>query len=358
MRHVAFLLILGWTCSPAFGLTESSSDHFVPPDDGYDWIQLTSGEWLKGELIRMFEDELKFDSDGLDMLLLDWEDVHRIRARGNHSIAVAGVGSARGELWMDDQRVMITVGEKQNEFDRERLITITESADRELDRWSADITFGLDIRSGNTDIVEYNMLAGLERRTVRSRMLLDYIGNYNETEREVVANSHRINASFDLFSGGRLFWRPFIGQYYRDTIQNIRHQGTVQTGLGYELVDTARTDWDITGSLGANFIDFVSVEEGQSDDNTSPALSLGTDFDTELTSWMDYLFLFQMTFLDEESGSYQHHLLTTLSTDLIGDLDFDLSFVWDRTAEPQPRADGSIPEKDDYRLIFGLGYEF
>jgi hypothetical protein len=102
----------------------------------------------------------------------------------------------------------------------------------------------------------------------------------------------------------------------------------------------------------------VSVESGQPSKTRSPALSLGTDFDTELTSWMDYLFSFQMTFLDEESGEYQHHLLTTLSTDIIRNIDFDVSVVWDRTAKPPPDAQGDIPEKDDFRLMVGISFDF
>jgi hypothetical protein len=66
----------------------------------------------------------------------------------------------------------------------------------------------------------------------------------------------------------------------------------------------------------------------------------------------------QMTFLDDRSGAYQHHLLSTLSTDLIGNFDLDISFIWDRIDKPQQRADGSTPERDDYRLMIGLGYEF
>jgi hypothetical protein len=73
---------------------------------------------------------------------------------------------------------------------------------------------------------------------------------------------------------------------------------------------------------------------------------------------MDYLLTIQMSFLDDDSGTYQHHILTTLSTDLIGELDLDVSFVWDRTQKPQPRADSSIPEKDDYWLMVGLAFEF
>ena len=41
----------------------------------YDWVQLSSGEWLKGELISMYREELEFDSDELGLLVLDWDDV-------------------------------------------------------------------------------------------------------------------------------------------------------------------------------------------------------------------------------------------------------------------------------------------
>jgi hypothetical protein len=128
--------------------------------------------------------------------------------------------------------------------------------------------------------------------------------------------------------------------------------------LGYELTDTSRTAWDIFAGVGFNYVERVSVEQGQPSSSTSPALSIGTSFDTELNSWMDYLFTFTATFIDEESGSYQHHLLTTLSSDLAGNFDIDISFVWDRTQKPPPLADGTFPEKDDYRLLVGLSYEF
>jgi hypothetical protein len=93
----------------------------------------------------------------------------------------------------------------------------------------------------------------------------------------------------------------------------------------------------------------VSVEPGRDIDNVSPALGLGTKYDTELTSWLDYLFDFIFQVLDRETGTYLHHLITTLSSDLIGDLDLDVSLVWDRVQDPQPEADGTVPKQDDYR---------
>jgi hypothetical protein len=331
---------------------------FVPPEDGYDWIQLTSGEWLKGEVIGLFDDKVEFDSDILDELVLDAEDVNRFYSPRTFGISIRGYELLSGHLRIDEQTVFVTTDGQVQSFPREQLLAVTVSAERERDRWSGELTLGMNVRQGNTDLIEYNAIAGLERRTPRTRAFIDYIGSFNETEGVRVDNNHRVNIVFDKFSGTRVFWRPFVGQYFRDPFQNIEHQFTLETGVGYEIMDTNRTEWDVWSAVGVNDVRRVSVESGQPSKIRSPALSLGTDFDTELTSWLDYLFTFQMTFLDEESGDYQHHLLTTLSTDLVRNIDFDVSLIWDRTQSPPPDATGEFPEKDDFRLMVGISFDF
>ncbi len=61
--------------------------------------------------------------------------------------------------------------------------------------------------------------------------------------------------------------------------------------------------------------------------------------------------------VDEASGSFLHHFITTLETKIWKWLDFDISFVWDRTKDPVPRADGTVPEQNDFQLIFSIGVD-
>jgi hypothetical protein len=351
-------LLISLNALVAMAKQESGTSGFVPPPDEYDWIQFTSDEWLKGELITLYDDDLTFESDNLGRLALDWEEIRIFRSHSTYRINIQGREPVTGQLLIKGDQVSIATGDHTHEFSRTKLVSITPSAYRELENWSVNATLGFNTRQGNTESIEYNLLLGLERRTPGSRISLDYLGNFNETEGLQVANNHRLNGSWDLFSGNRLFWRPVIGQYFRDEFQNIDHQGTLETGLGYELIDNSRTDWTVSGGLGANFVRYGSVEAGEDRSQQSPALSVGTDFETEITDWMDYLLVAHVTFLDDDSGAYQHHLLTTLSTELTGRLDLDVSFVWDRIQKPRVRADGSVPEKDDYRLMLGLGFDF
>mgnify|MGYP001815289087 CR=1 FL=1 len=353
------LILLAFTVLYAATLqAQEDTREFVPPDDGYDWVQLTSGEWLKGELTGFFEDTIEFDSDILDDLTIDREDVARFFSGRNFSARIHGNAIVTGRVQLNETDVVIFTQSGERIFSRDDLIALTLSAEREIDRWSGDISFGTNIRSGNNDFIEYNMIAGFERRTASSRGFIDYIGTFNETEGEQTANNHRVNFTYDRFSDSKFFWRPINGQYFRDPFQNIANQLTLETGLGYEILATGRTDWEIYAGVGITAVERVSVEVGQDKNTRSPSSTIGSDFETELTSWMDYLLSFQATFVDEASGEYQHHLLTTLSTDLIGDIDLDVSLVWDRTQNPPPNAAGETPEKDDYRLLVGIGFDF
>lgn len=61
-------------------IQELSKSGIAPTDvlefgDDLDWVQLVSGEWIKGKIKRMRDDNLEFDSDKLDMLNIDFGDV-------------------------------------------------------------------------------------------------------------------------------------------------------------------------------------------------------------------------------------------------------------------------------------------
>jgi len=50
---------------------DSHNKEWKPHSIKYDWLQLTSGEWLKGEVESMYNNILEFDSDNLGLLLID-----------------------------------------------------------------------------------------------------------------------------------------------------------------------------------------------------------------------------------------------------------------------------------------------
>lgn len=337
---------------------------FPPPDSQFDWLRLTSGEWLKGELKSLYNFQLEFESDELDTLIFDWDDISVVRTAAPAAVRYENPAQgnvplvARGQLTLIGDTATIGSGPDATTIERNQIVAIAKGTLKERDFWSGKLTIGANIRSGNTEVTDSNIYFLIQRRRAISRFYTDYRANFSSTRGEETQNNHRVNSYFDSFTSRRWFWRVVFAEYFRDRFQNVENQFTLGTGAGYDLIRTPKTELNLFGGIGALYKEAVSVEEGQDTANTSPSISFGTYYDTELTSRLDFDFRYTGRLVDEENGQYIHNLVTTLSSDIVGELDLDLTWQWDRTQKPAQAADGSTPDQDDYRFTVGISYEF
>ena len=335
-----------------------------PPDEKFDWIQLDSGEWLKGELKSLYEFELEFESDELNTLKFDWDDIIQVRTARFQAVRYAAPGgedaprTIYGLLTILGEKATIGSGADAAVIERSYIISIAKGAERERDRWTGRLSIGINVRTGNSDLSDSTIQARAERRRAISRYVADYFGNFSSAADVETSNNHRLTTYYDVFKSANFYWRQGYLQYVRDKFRNIEHQANLNTGIGYSIVRSAKKDWDVTASLGALYTRFVSVEPGSELENLSPSVGLGTRYDQEVTSWLDFLFDYNLQIVDEDNGTALHHLLTKVSTEFIKDFDLEVSLVWDRVRDPQPAADGTVPSQDDFQMIFGIAYEF
>ncbi len=340
-------------------------DTFYPPaDTKYDWIQLTSGEWLKGDFKVLYDYVLEFDSDEMDYQEFDLDDVKRMRTRSMKTLLVAGEENRRdteilrGVLEIDGDKFILRRGEHEIEVPRLNVISIADGRQRERDYWSGMVSLGVNARGGNTETTDTSVMANVKRRTARSRFGADYLANYSNTGEKETANNQRLNGNFDRFLTSKFFWQILSGEYYRDPFSNIDGQYSLSTGIGYDIIHSSKTDWSLGSGVGYQKQEFVSVELGEDDSSDSPFLTFSTHFDHEVTGNLDFLYDYSLRWLNADNGQYTHHMLTKLSFDLISDLDLDVSFIWDRTEKPQADKDGNTPEQDDYQIVVSLAYDF
>ena len=337
---------------------------YPPPDVRYDWIQLNSDEWLKGELKGLYGYLLEFDSDELELQKFDWADVKAIRTARSQAVRYEGPGgiadlrTAYGVLTLVGRRATIGAGPDAISISREQIVNIAPGSIRERDYWTGHLSLGGNVRSGNSEGADASVSAKLQRRRAESRFVADYQANFSRAGAIQTSNNQRVNSYFDSFMTARTFWRAVYAEYFRDEFQNISGQLSAGTGIGHDIIHTPRTEWDVGAGLGLLRKRYTSVPAGVDPQEDSPALMLSTRFDVDLTKSLEYLFQLNMLLVDERAGSYIQHLSTTLSSDLTSKLDLDLTLQWDRVAKPQPKSDGTVPEKDDYRLIVSVKYEF
>lgn len=357
---ILLVLVLAVVASQGTAGADDDGSSWQPPPpmpDDFDWIQMTSGEWLKGEIIAMYEDSMEFDSDEFDMQTLDWEDIQQIRSAQIVQVAFDNDVIAIGKLLLEGDTVRV-MGERDYESTRALVLSIAAGAPKERNYWSGKFGAGLNVRSGNTEQTEYNALVSFKRRTPKNRILIDYLGNFSESDGTTIADNQSATAAWNRFVSKRFYISPVYGEFYRDPFVNIARRWTIGTGVGYQIVDTSKVEWSVDAGIAYQRTDFDDVSEADDSSATTPAFAAGTRYDNELTGWMDYFFDYRFFIVNEESGTYTHRLTTGFEFEFFGDFDFDVSVVWDRIQDPRANSDGTIPEQDDFRTIFGVSYSF
>jgi len=355
--EVGFAAWLIWAVLAYPVLAQDDWQPAPPMPDNYDWIQLTSGEWLKGEIIDLYNDKFSFESDELDLLTLDWEDIKEVRSARSVQVWFRDGRIAVGKILIQGDTVRI-MGYQDQEFQRTGIFTIVAGEPKEINYWSGKVTVGANIRKGNTDQVEANIQAKVQRITTQNRLVNDYIGNYKITDDVLSDNNHRLNSVWRRFINTKLFAMPVFGEYFVDPFQNVAHRMTIGSGLGYQIIDKPNMEW--VASIGPAYQKtwFDNVEEGSKESESTPALVLTSTVDADLTRRVDFTHEYRVQITNETAGKFNHHMLIGFETELTRRLDFDVSFVWDRIQSPRPDSDGNLPKQDDIRLIFGIGYEF
>lgn len=361
---ITALILLASFCS--FAEQEKSQWQKPTPvfKQDYDWVKLSSDEWLKGDIISMYDEKLEFDSDELDMQTIDLEDVAELRSKQWQSIRMFDGTIAEGYLVIKDGQLSMVKHGVTTHYNLNNLLSIASSGKNERDLWDGYINLGINLRDGNTVQADYTFSAGVQRRSASSRFKVDYTADYSRYEDQetqvtnVTADSERLTSSFDWFFNPKVYFRAADFEYIADEFLNLDYRIHYGIGLGYHIVDTSRITWDVNAGPSYQQSKFLDVQDGASDKEDSFGLTLGTDFTFEVTSDIDYDASYSVQIVDEQAGGNIHHFETGLEIDLTNDFELDITFYADRTENPKADSSDNTPEKNDFRLVVGFGYDF
>lgn len=331
---------------------------WVPPRDRYDWIQLNTGEWLKGRLRAMQYRQVDFDSEKLDDLTFDWKDVRQVSSPHDFDVLLVDGRRLTGPVTITPGEVTVGGGPTPQVHPRDHVQSFTPSGSREREYWSVMVSAGLSLRAGNSEQYEYNAQARLQRRTPETRLSLDYIGNLSSVNGVESANNHRVTSEFDYWISRRFYLVLPVAEYYQDPFQNLAHRLTAGVGIGYDLITRRKVEWNITTGPAYQQSWFESVQPGEPTQKGSAALWFGSRFDWDITRRIEWIVEYRGQYTSREIGETTHHAVNTLSLDLTKHFELDVSLVWDRIAQPKIGADGVSPKPDDVRLILGVGLDY
>jgi hypothetical protein len=312
----------------------------------------------------MYDEKLEFDSDELDMQTIDWEDVAELRSKEWQSIRMFDGTIAEGYLVLKDGQLFLVKDEVATNYELTNLLSIASSGKNERDLWDGYINLGINLREGNTVQLDYSFSAGIQRRSASSRFKIEYSSDYSRYEEQdmaeakVTADSERLTSSYDWFFNPKIYFRAADVEYIADEFLNLDYRLHYGIALGYHIIDSSRTTWDVNAGPSYQKSKFLDVQDDASDSEASFGLTLGTDFTFEVSSDIDFDASYNIQMVDEAAGGNIHHFQTGLEIELTNDFDLDLTLYIDRTNNPKRDSEDNIPEKNDYRLVVGFGYDF
>ena len=326
--------------------------------DTYDWMQFNNGEWLKGDIEDLQDDDFVFDSDELDELQIDWEDVFVLYSGRTNTVMLRDRTTLEGRLRVEGDTVTVITDEGERSFQRSEIRSIVPGRLTWRNLWSGKITFGLTLRRGNVDQDDVTASVRLQRRDATSRFTFQYDGAVSIVDDNEVANNHRAVARYAVYLTERLYVQPLGVEAFRDRFANIEYRLTPSAGFGYDLVETSDVDWSVFAGFGWQFTEFDEASAGESRREDTGAVILGTSLEWEATKKIDVRFDYNLTVPVPNTNTYNFRADLRVEIEVYNDLDLDVGFIWDRINEPEPDAGGFAPEPDDFRIFVGLGWDF
>jgi hypothetical protein len=355
-RFACFAIALLW--ATAAWAQEAAWTPPPPSKVERDWIHLSSGEWLWGTIDLMRDESLEFDSEELDVVTIDWEDIVEIRSARvmtyvmRDQTLVTGTSTLAGQTL----RVISMAGDQQ--FPRNQIEAILEGQPTEWNYWSAKVGMDLKTRTGNTNQKDFGSRIFLKREAPGSRIDLRYQGNFSETADIETVRNHRTNLEWKIFLSRRFFVTPVNDEFFVDGFQNIDLRGSIGAGVGYYLSRNSRADWYVDLGGAYQRTRYGSVAEGEEEIESQMTLPLRTTLEIDVTKKIELTGEYGVQVGLGSGASSIHHTFFLVEFDLFGDVDFTASMTWDHATEPKPNAEGVAPLKDDLAVAYGLSIDF
>jgi putative salt-induced outer membrane protein YdiY len=323
-----------------------------------DWIILTSGELVVGEFYNIYDDRVEFKSTRFKEQSIRFKYIKKLKTNKIVSINIENMSTFYGYMNIDDDKIVLSLDDKVSVFHKSQIVSAAEVSNDWNGNWKSEMTLNMGFKSGNTDQTDIGTIINLKRKVAESQFSVNYIANFSKNNYQKTIDNHRLNMDYKIYHTTRFFWKPIFGEFYKDEFSNIKRSYNLGTGLGYEVYNSDKLEVDISGGPGFRETIYDSYELGEKSKNSTPMLSVTTDLEYEINSDLDFDLTYAFELLNKDNGSYTHHILSKLDHDFYKDFDLAISFIWDRIEDPTKREDGTTPEKDNYQLLFGLGYEF
>jgi len=364
--RAASLPLIAMLSTPASTVLAQDGEPPIDPETGFptgywvefdgedDWLRLTSGEWVRGDLNWMRDGDFEFDGDKTGVMRKGWKDVDQLHSPKVNTYVFRNWVDVMGRALVTKDEVIVRTENGVETFPRTELLSILKGGQRERDWWVFELGVGFTGAFGNSNQSSLNADFGLGRHDKRTSTVLLYEGTFGAANREVNVSRHLGQVGVSLFLSDRFYIVPAAAAFFHDRFANIKFRATPAALGGVQLFDTNRVEWDIECGLGYQFLRVIDTLPTVPNPQNDGFIPVRAYWEFEITGDIDLDLGWQSNIVFTTIGNTNHIGEATFTVEINDIFNFKTEFEYFRTEQPLPRQDGSVPKSDDFQLIVGF----
>lgn len=225
-----------------------------------DQVTLKNGDRVTGKVVKKDGAALTFKSDAFGVIAIPWDQVVQLVSDEPLTVALPDGKLVQGKLATADNKLVVTTATA-----RESIALAETPAIRNADEqrawerlqhpgvfqlWSGFVDFGASMARGNAETTTMTTGVNASRVTTTDKTMLYFNQIYAtatfDGETSTAAQAIRGGWAYNRNLAPRVFWNLFNDWEY-DKFQDLDLRLVLGTGLGYNVVKTERTRFDLLG---------------------------------------------------------------------------------------------------------------
>lgn len=339
-----------------------------------DIVTLVNGDTVTGEIKSLEFAELRYSTDSMGTVSIEWEEVVSITSNQSLQVEVTSGTRYFGGLTESGIEGSIGVGRGENvqELQLANIVRITpiETDEKIWQRFEGSVKFGFD--TDKASAVTSGYLNANVRYRARTYLLgLDISSSFTDQPGAETTENQNIGFNYQRFRGNR-WYTDWFARAEKNDGQGVDQRLSLGGGLGRYFVQTNSNQFSVLVGLVATHESLQKFNREFPILCSDPSL---TPFEADICADPDSVNAegkFSVRYLHrrnepssdivfttnifprlEDFSSFRSDSNLTVRREIIDDLFFDLSVYYTYLTDPAFRA-----ENDDYGVVTSIGYSF
>ncbi len=316
-----------------------------------DIVVLINGNAVTGEIKSLEFGTLKYSTDSMGTVSIDWEDIISVTTNQYVEVEVESGKRYYGnlELTEDANTISVGFGEAADKIEMVQVVRLTPIARNEkfVDRIEGSTTFGFNTDKAS-EVTQLRLTGDLRYRTQKYLVGLKIDSSVTDQQGRDTTQRQSLGINYQRFRADRWFTDWTLSGEKNDE-QGINSRFVAGGGVGRYLVQTNKNQFSVTAGLVATRETFTNEDSG----TTQAEGKLSVRYlHRSLLPESNIIFSTTAFPLLKDLTSFRAETNLTFRREVINNLFFDLSVYHYYLSSPP---EGSA--KVDYGVVTSLGYK-